>query len=204
MGRKSKCKYCDEIIEKEDMYIIEGETSTGNPKKIRVHKQCLNDFNELMEYKDKEVKWFNETYEYLKELLDYTSEQKLPKRLVTRIQDLRNGVGIERGVGRVVKSKEGYPYDIILDTLLSNADVIRWAIEQKNFKDENTKINYIMAIVDSHINDTYIAFQSKLSSEDIKDKDNIIEEERTIRIIPEVVKLKKNTGISKFLEDDEF
>jgi hypothetical protein len=200
---KPKCKYCDEIIEKDDLYIINTTTSTGKEKKIRLHKQCLNDYNELMEYKNNEIKWFNETYEYLKELLNYTNEQKLPKSIIIRIQDLRNGVIIEKGIGRVVKSKEGYPYDIILDTLLSNADVIRWAIEQKNFTSENNKINYIMAIVDSHINDSYIASQNKQTIEDIKDRDNIIAEEHVIIPIKKEIVQKKNTGISKFLEDDE-
>ena len=68
-------------------------------------------------------------------------KQDLPKFLITRLQDLRNGTIIQRGIGRVCKSKDGYPYDVILNTFLSNSDSIRWAFKNKNFTNERNKID---------------------------------------------------------------
>lgn len=209
--RKMKCKYCGDIILNiEDLFSIFEKTSTGIEKKVNLHQYCCNEYIKLIEYKKYEVKWFNEIYEHIKELLLYTSEQKLPKFLIVRIQDLRNGTIIERGIGRVNKSKEGYPYQIILDTFLDNGDAIRWSFANKTFKTENQKINYMMAIIDSNINNNYISFKNQLETSEIKQRDNIIEEEQIIEnniqnnlIIQSKFIPKQKNGISSFLNDDE-
>lgn len=210
--RKIKCKYCGEmIVNIEDLFSIFETNSIGKEQKISLHQHCCNQYTELMEYKKYEVKWFNEIYEHIKELLLYTSEQKLPKSLIIRIQDLRNGTIIERGIGRVNKSKEGYPYQIILDTFLDNGDAIRWSFANKTFETENQKINYMMAIIDSNINNNYISFKNKLETSEIKQRDNIIEEEKILEnniqnnlIIQNKIIPKHKNGISSFLNDDEF
>lgn len=202
-----KCKYCNELLLKADADLIIEITPKGNKKKIFLHKKCVDEYNELLEYKKNEITMFNEIYEYIKEFIDYSSEQILPRNLVTRIQDLRNGTIMQKGVGRVVKSKDGYPYAVIFDTFLSNADDIRWAMANKTFKNENGKIAYLMAIIDSHINDTYMRFQNAEDFNNIKKKNNIVEEEKEVNYIhiPKAnIKLNKGTGISKFLDEDEF
>jgi len=204
---ETKCKYCNKVLLKADASIILELNANGVEKKIFLHSECVDEYKELMIYKKNEVTLFDEVYEYIKELLDYSSEQRLPNSLVTRLQDMRNGTINQRGVGRIVKSKEGYPYDVIYDTFLSNADAIRWAMSNKTFKTEGNKISYLMAIVDSHINDTYIRFKSKEDFNNVKKRDNIIEEEKEIKYIsvPKINEIvKKNTGISKFLDEDEF
>lgn len=209
--RKIKCKYCNELILNiEDLFSIFEKTPSGKEKKITLHQHCCNDYIELIEYKKSEINWFNQIYEHIKELLGYTSEQKLPKALVIRIQDLRNGTIYERGVGRINKSKEGYPYQVILDTFLTNGDSIRWHFLNKSFDTETQKINYMMAIIDSNINNNYLLYRSKLDTTTIKHRDNIIEEEKVIEnnkkenlIIKTHVMPKQKKGISKFLNDDE-
>ena len=193
---------------KKDALIIEKENSKGNKVKVFLHKQCEEDYNELMKYKDNEIKWFNELYKYIKEdLLNYDEEQDLPKWLITNLQDLRNGTIMQKGIGRVCKSKDGYPYDVILDTFLSNSDSIRWAFLNKNFKNERNKINYMMAIINSNINDTYNRFKTDLKTSNIKERDNIIEEEESINNnilkTEQHTNLNKNKGISRFLNEDE-
>ena len=203
---KVKCRYCNKLLLKADSHILIETTLNGVEKNIFLHNECVNDYKELMKYKQNEVVLFNEIYEYIKELLGYSSQQRLPNNLLVRLRDMRNGTIMQKGVGRVIKSKEGYPYEVIYDTILSNADSIRWAMNNKTFVSEINKINYLMAIVDSHINDTYIRFQTKEDFNNIKKRDNMIEEEKECGYISSTGNntLDKNTGISKFLNDDEF
>jgi|688.fasta_scaffold146640_3 hypothetical protein len=209
--RKIKCKYCNEyILVIEDVYSLVEKTSTGNEKKTNLHQKCVNEYRELMHYKTNETKWFNELYEHVKELLDYTSQQKLPDSLITRIKDMRNGTIMQQGVGRVVKSNEGYPYEVIFDTFLSCGNSIRWNFENKIFEKESQKINYMMRIIDSNINNNYVSFKNKLDTDVIKQRDNMIEEEKNIEnnqsklIIQNPIITKINKGISDFLDEDEF
>lgn len=208
---KQKCKYCLEELDKKDKFIFIEKTANGKDKRINLHNECVGDYNELMEYKKNELYWFNEVYEQLMELLGYSSEQKLPKSLITRVQDLRNGTVMKRGEGRVIKSKDGYRYEIIFDCLLACGDKIRWAMDNKSFKTENTKINYLMAIVEGGINDSYVLFESRERNNSNGISNSIIEEaikmEEIIKEKPkqEVIIVKKqNTGISKFLDEDDF
>ncbi|EQB9784618.1 hypothetical protein ACYZ70_001500, partial [Clostridium botulinum] len=180
-------------------------------KKTKIHKQCEKEYDDLMEFKSNELKWFDELYNHIKIILGYTNEQLLPNYLITRLQDLRNGTVMQKGIGRIVKSKEGYKYEVILDTFLSQSDKIEWVFNNKQFKNERNKINYMMAIIENNINDNYIYFQEKENSQIRKKQNNLMQEEK------EFIKHNKNLtksnllinkehkqkGISKFLEEDE-
>lgn len=201
---KAKCRYCETVIEKEDHLIILEKTKTGKDKRIHLHNKCEKEYKELMEYKKNELKWFDEVYEYILELLNYTSEQKLPKFLITRLQDLRNGTIVKKGIGRVVKSKNGYKYEVILDTFLKKGDSIRWAFKNKTFINEHNKINYMMAIIESEINDTYIEVSTLKQVENTKKQNNIIEEHNIVNLNNKVTyEIDRTKGISKFLDDDD-
>lgn len=206
-----KCKYCLEQINKEDKYILIEKDSKGNDKKINLHINCVEEYKELIKYKNNELHWFNEVYEQLMDLLGYSSNQKLPKSLITRIQDLRNGTIMKKGVGRVVKSKDGYKYEIIFDCLLSSGDNIRWCMKNKTFKNENSRINYLMAIVEANINDSYVLYNEREIMKEINNSNQIIDEEikmekiinkKEEKIIP-IIK-KEKVGISRFLDEDDF
>ena len=168
MAKPSKCKYCDEIINKEDMIIKIEYTAKGKEKKIRLHSKCELEYDELMEYKNHEVKWFKELFEHVKGVLGYSDGQIMPSYLITRLQDLRNGTMLERGTGRTSRSKEGYQYEVILDTFLTHSDKIEWCFKNKTFKTEKNKINYMMAIIENNINDNYIYFREKNLSDIVK------------------------------------
>jgi hypothetical protein len=203
--RKVKCKYCNELItECEDLIILKEKTKSDKSKNIHLHKSCQNDYIELMEYKENEIKWFNEVYEYIKELLNYSNTQKLPNSLVTRIQDLRNGTVMQRGVGRVIKSKEGYTYQTILNTFLTLSDKIRWALENKDFTSEANKISYMMAIIDSNINDLVVQENTVNNKNNIKSKNNLIDDEKDNRARKKVEYIPQSKGIAKFLDEDDF
>ncbi|EQB4340909.1 hypothetical protein ACYJ2U_001628 [Clostridium botulinum] len=211
MSRLPKCKYCGEIVKKDDLIIKTEVNSKGKEKKTKIHKQCEKEYDDLMEFKSNELKWFDELYNHIKIILGYTNEQLLPNYLITRLQDLRNGTVMQKGIGRIVKSKEGYKYEVILDTFLSQSDKIEWVFNNKQFKNERNKINYMMAIIENNINDNYIYFQEKENSQIRKKQNNLMQEEK------EFIKHNKNLtksnllinkehkqkGISKFLEEDE-
>jgi hypothetical protein len=207
-----KCKYCEEFLLKKDaLIIIEKSEKTGKEKNIYLHKDCESDYKELMEYKENEIKMFNEIYEYTKELLNYDSGQDLPSSLITRLQDLRNGTIIQRGVGRIVKSKDGYPYEVILDAFLSCSESIRWSLKNKTFENESNKINYMMAIINSNINDSYMAYKGRNEAKSIRERNDIVEEERRTesrkssqRQENPKTQPKVDGGISKFLDEDDF
>ncbi|KGM93546.1 hypothetical protein IRP63_14225 (plasmid) [Clostridium botulinum] len=204
MPRKVKCRYCNEFLTIDEAIILSKQNSKGNLIKIFLHKKCEQDYNELMEYKENEIKWFDELYEHIKGVLAYTKEQQLPRYLITRLQDLRNGTVMQRGVGRVIKQKEGYKYDVILNTFLTCGDDIRWSIGNKSFKNEHQRINYMMAIIENNINDIYIGMQRNQSVKNIEKRNDLIEEENINIQINKQIKINKGKkGISKFLEDDE-
>jgi len=201
---KKKCKYCNEmILEDNDKIIIKERTKTDKVKTIYIHKKCEQEYKELMEYKDNEIKWFNEIYEYVFELLNYNDTQKLPPSLITRLQDLRNGTVMQRGVGRVIKSKEGYTYQTILNTFLTLSDRIRWAFENKDFTNEKSKINYMMAIIDANINDLVVSENATKNNENIKIRNNLINDDNENIKRKKVSYIPQSKGISKFLDEDD-
>lgn len=204
---KAKCKYCNEEINKEDKLVLFKETKRGKSIKINIHKKCESNYNELMQFKENELYWMNQIYEQIKELLGYSKEQRLPNSLITRIQDLRNGTVMKKDYGRIVKSKEGYRFEIIFDCLLSNGDNIRWAMKNNTFAKESNRINYLMAIVENNINDSYNLFVSRERLKENRVNNEIIEEESKI-IVPKFKKCttpkKESGGIAKFLDEDDF
>lgn len=203
--RKCKCKYCDELItDINDLIVIKEMTKANKSKNINIHKQCEREYKELMEYKENEIKWFNEVYEYIKELLNYSDTQKLPNSLVTRIQDLRNGTIMQKGIGRVIKSKEGYTYKTILNTFLTLSEKIRWAFDNKDFTSEANKINYMMAIIDSNINDLVVKENTETNNQNIKARNNLINDENDNRKRKKIEYIPQSKGISKFLDEDDF
>lgn len=203
--RKVKCQYCKEfILEASEVLRLEEQTQAGKIKKVNIHKKCEKEYRELMNYKENEIKWFKDLYEYIKELLSYNETQKLPNSLVTRIQDLRNGTIIQRGVGRIVKSKDGYTYQTILNTFLTLSEKIRWAFDNKDFTNESSKINYMMAIIDSNINDLVVSENINNNTNQIKERNNLIKDENDNLRREKVEYIPQSKGISKFLDEDDF
>lgn len=97
---------------------------------------------------------WNELYEYVKnDILGYT-DLKLPKIMILRLKGLREGKFI---ANKRTKPMASYPYNVILMTFKVNKYLITSSISNRDkFKDEKHMVNYIMAIVESKINDTYL------------------------------------------------
>ncbi|NFT08111.1 hypothetical protein FDF26_13765 [Clostridium botulinum] len=97
---------------------------------------------------------WNKLYEYVKkDILKYDDKLVLPKILVLRLKGLKDGKFI---ANKKTKALGNYSFEIILMTFKINKYEIVNAIYDKNkFKDENHMINYLMAIIEKKINDTY-------------------------------------------------
>ena len=209
--RAVKCKYCGEMITKEeDKYVIIGKTKTGNPKRINIHTWCLEEYNKLEEFKANEILWWDRLYKYIHtNVLGYSDNIKLPRNLITRLQDLRNGTITKKLEGRVILSKDGYGYDVILNTFLTHGDNIRYALNHKTFNNEQQKINYIMAIIDNNINDVYLEMKELEKQKMLSEEEKQINKEQIefAMQVQEEIAPQKEKGKSKVMnfisgEDD--
>ena len=143
--------------------------------------------------KEQEKKEFNELYEYVKkDILQYPNDVALPKYLVMRLKGLRDGKFI---VNKKIKSKADYPYSIIMLTFKFCKSNILKAIETKNFKNEQMKINYIMVIIENNINDIVLR---------LKDKEKAENKIETVEIVDYVMKANKNNDTTDNVENNNF
>lgn len=85
-------------------------------------------------------------------IMGYTKDMKFSKYIALRLRGLHEGNFI---ANKYIKPQANYPYDIILLTFKAKYLEITEAVRKKsgNFKDENQKFNYILAIVENSIND---------------------------------------------------
>lgn len=143
--------------------------------------------------KEQEKKEFNELYEYVKkDILQYPNDVALPKYLVMRLKGLRDGKFI---VNKKIKSKADYPYSVIMLTFKFCKSNILRAIETKNFKNEQMKINYIMVIIENNINDIVLR---------LKDKEKAENKIETVEIVDYVMKANKNNDTTDNVENNNF
>lgn len=105
-----------------------------------------------MTKKEEQQQW-NDLYEYVKnEILKYDEKMKLPRLLVLRLKGLKNGKFI---ANKNTTALGDYTFNIILMTFKINKfDIINALANKNKFKDESHMINYMMAIVESKLNDT--------------------------------------------------
>jgi hypothetical protein len=157
-AKVNKCKYCTGIIEDVDLGIYPQLDMKRNLKykkntkgefrkdklgdlilvEFKAHKQCH-------EKKEAErIAWTN-LYEYVRE--EYF-EKIVPIGAVTRLADLRNG---SSRLGKIIHSKQGYSYDLILECFEEFEGEIKKYITTKDFGNDTQKANYLMTIVESKI-----------------------------------------------------
>lgn len=121
---------------------------------------------------------FDELYNYVKsEILNYDKNQSLPSSFVLRLKGLAKGKFIEN---KKIKDKADYSYDVILNTFKAKKKDIIYAIEHKDFDNEQYKFNYIIAIVQNNINDIYLRMENaKKQKESINNVEINIEYDET-------------------------
>lgn len=201
--RKCKCYYCKEWITSEEDKV---RFKITEKQEKNFHKDCKAKFEEEKVKKDIEYNKWTELYEYVKkEVMGYTKEKQLTPNMRTKLQSLRNGSFVRKGV---VMNNQGYDYDVILTTFKAKKVEIENATFGKVFEDDNHKFNYTMIIVTNAINDVANRIENarKLKEREegltkviheIKDVEETYKEFKQIQ----QKKQKKNNKVASMLSD---
>lgn len=136
--------------------------------------------------KKEEYQQWIELYEYVRQdILGYT-DMKLPRNLVLRLRGLREGKFM---ANKKVSPMGDYEYKVILLTFkMYKYEIVNAINNQDKFKDEKHKINYLMAIVESKINDVKIKLDRTKKTEE---KVEILEVENNENKVEYKAKTKK-------------
>lgn len=106
----------------------------------------------MAKYTQAEKENWDKLYQYIKkDILFYEDNIKLPKTLIMRILGLKEGKFM---ANKKIKPLANYTFEQILMTFKINKFEIVNAMSRISFKDEKHKINYLMAIIESKLNDT--------------------------------------------------
>lgn len=143
---------------------------------------------------EQEIAEWDELYQYVrKNILGYDENQKVPQYMVIRLKGLREGNYM---ANRRLPKNANYPYPTILNTFKLCYRDIKYAMSHKSFKNENHKVNYIMAVIESNLNDVYLKMKKK------KEEDRAAEK-ASINMIPDASAMykKKSKKESKNLSD---
>jgi len=140
---------------------------------------------------------WNELYEYVKkEILRYDENMKLPKNLILRILGLKNGKFI---ANKKTKALGDYSFKIILMTFKINKyEIVNALADKSKFKDESHMINYMMAIIEKKINDTYSRL-NRLEQSQIKGENLEITESENKAEYKQKTKEIKNSRLKELL-----
>lgn len=102
--------------------------------------------------KKQEKEYFDKLYEYVKSILGYDENQALPKWFVLRLKGLATGKYL---ANNHIKSRANYSNFVILSTFKFCRGKIEYALSSVAFSNEKHKLNYILKIVESNLNDVY-------------------------------------------------
>lgn len=120
-----------------------------------------------MQMTNNEKQEFDKLYEYVKKILGYGEDMALPKFMVMRLKGLSEG---KFYCNNKVKKTAQYSYQTILLTFMYSKDKINKALQTKSFDNEQSKFNYIMAIIQNNINDVVIRLKNAKKSETVAKK----------------------------------
>lgn len=165
-----KCRVCKKNITPQN--IKDGFGVKINYKEKNIYfcseSHCGEYFQEIR-LREKEMEQIKEIDTFVKKnLFFYDDVQSLPNFFYNRLKDLRNGTSRSRGQIKNGR-KEGYSYNVILETFKASKDSILYSFRMKQFKNESGRINYMFAIIENKINEVYIGM------ENIKKQDKKVE-----------------------------
>lgn len=153
--REVKCQWCGSKGVKKEMLCEAKPTGkynkNGTEKYIRkyFHDKCYVQYEKDKAFKEKEANEFDELYLYLKDLHRL---EGLSKRMIERLQDLRNGT-VKYQSQKVKRYKKGVPFRDILDTYKYSEQQLHKARDYKQFESPWHEFAYFLSIVVSNINE---------------------------------------------------
>lgn len=120
------------------------------------------------------------------DFLDYQPGQVFPTILTKKLKEL-----------------EFYGYDVILETIEKCRSSIEYSLRTKQFKNDQNRISYLMAIIKNNINDVY---REHIRNEKISEKQQVQVsnfEEVCEKEVINIGSKQRAKDISSFLEDEE-
>lgn len=139
---KNKCNLCKKNIGLDNYKVI-----INKEKTCYVHIECEKEF---IEKEKKKNDWDNLYSFFKKEILEYPDEFNLSSSQVLALKNLTQKDMLKRGHKQEYDS---YSYDDIYQTLKYYKNDIVYALRFKEFKNENSKTLYCIAIIKNKIND---------------------------------------------------
>lgn len=137
------CQWCREKDVDENMVKIK----VGKQNKRYHRENCYDLYLKDQEFKKKERKELDELVETIKELHGI---EIMPRQFFSYLQDVRNGNEFFGRVGQK-KQKKGYSYKVIEETYKFCSDSIKWALNNKDFKNSLGMLKYTLAIIRNNI-----------------------------------------------------
>ena len=176
MARKCKCKVCKAELMTDIAFKV---THNGKNSYYCSESEYIAERKEIESYKN--------LLSYISiEVLGYEEKQIIPPVLTKKINELR----------------ESYKDEVIYQCFKDNADNIKYWLTVKDFRNEFGMASYIMAIINSKINDTYKEWkenQKRLMQQN-KEVDDI---DISVMNTSNNYKAKTEKSIANFLEEGD-
>lgn len=134
------CKSIDDIIEE---------------KKKKAKSEKRKNAKKMTEEEKRE---FKELYKYVKvNIMNYNDDQSLSNKMTLRLKGLSTNKFVENNN---IEDSAKYSYQTILNTFKFCSQTIQNSLRTNNFVDEMHKFNFVLKIVESHINDVYVRMKN--------------------------------------------
>lgn len=209
-----KCHHCGEkILDDRELVIkpVPLATKAGvRNYKRKFHMDCMKDFVDTLESREvrlEENSWWDKCYQKAKQWLDLKEGQNLDEHFVMRLKGLRVGKFLPNGDNTHIV-KRGYDFETIYRTMQLSEAAVKRALSERNFSDQQHKINYIMKIVVKNVNFVYSKMSKKRKTEEQLNKDSEsinqnleVRTSKYIRKSDEKAKSKVSELIDKDIED---
>ena len=120
------------------------------------------------------TEWFDLCEWVERNIFEYEPTQKLGKEASVTLRGLQHG----QSVGNTnLETYGSFPFEVIKMTFILYKSTILYAIKNKDFRDEASKMLYVCAIVRKNLNDTYTRYlNAKRSQEQIETIDTSVME----------------------------
>jgi len=118
---------------------------------------------DIKDKKEENKDWLELCQYVHKEILQYDSDLKFPRHLALRLRGLHSGQFM---ANKNAKPMASYDYKVILYTFkISKSSIMQCFIANKTkFANENHKINTLMVIIESNINDVVVRLKNAKSA----------------------------------------
>lgn len=126
--------------------------------------------------------------------------QKVIDKICFDFLNYEKGQVFPTALTKKLKELDFYGYEVIFETIQRSEKNIEYALTVKEFKNDSSKISYLMAIVKNNINDVY----KELQRNERKAMLFIEEDTQGLTDIQKIQSKQQEKDIRKWLEEDEW